>query len=78
MGKRSRKPMSMWDILGGTSRGYRYETSGGASITANKASDKKRASGGRYVSVTRADGGKKTAVYDRNGRKVHQSKNSLW
>lgn len=61
----------------GRNGGYRYTTSGGASITSGPAKDP-AAPDGRYTSVSRPDGGKKSITYDKDGNIVKNQKNSRW
>lgn len=67
-------PQSIGDILRGDSsnRGFRHQMKDGATYTVGVADDPD-ASGGKYVSVTRDDGSKRSITYDRHGNVVKDS-----
>jgi len=66
---------SVGDILGGdkSNDGQRHVTDGGkgASYTRGPAKDPKY-EGGSYLSVSRPDGSKETAVFDKSGKRRQQ------
>jgi hypothetical protein len=65
---------SIAEILRGdpSKSGLRHVSSGGATYTV-KATDDPNVAGGKFVSVTNANGNKRTIVYDRDGNVVKDS-----
>lgn len=72
MADKSEKPMTwIGELLrgDGSNNGTRWVTQGGTSITSGPTLDEE-VPNGRYVSVTRPDGGKRTAVFNSEGKQV--------